>query len=75
VKAKVNAHTGYRYVVEEPIEEEGICRVGTRVRHSTYGEGIIRAVEGKGEKAKVTVHFRNCGVKKLILGYANLVGC
>lgn len=75
VKAKVNTHTGYRYVVEEPIEEEGICRVGTRVRHSTYGEGIIRAVEGKGEKAKVTVHFRNCGVKKLILGYANLVGC
>ncbi len=73
-KEKINTHTGYRYVVDEPVEEEGFCRVGTRVRHSTYGEGIIKAVEGKGEKAKVTVQFRNCGVKKLILGYANLVG-
>ena len=37
-----------------------------------YGEGIIRAVEGKGDKAKVTVHFKNYGTKKLIWGYANL---
>jgi DNA helicase II / ATP-dependent DNA helicase PcrA len=46
--------------------------VGSKVRHSMYGEGIIRSVEGRGEKAKVTVHFRNYGVKKLIWGYANL---
>ena len=72
-KIKVNTNTGYSYVAEEQGEEEGICRVGTRVRHATYGEGVIRAVEGKGEKAKVTVHFRSYGVKKLILGYANLV--
>jgi len=72
-KIKVNTNTGYSYVTEDQPEEEGVCRVGTRVRHATYGEGIIRVVEGKGEKAKVTVHFRSCGVKKLILGYANLV--
>lgn len=47
--------------------------IGSKVKHSMYGEGIIRSVEGKGEKAKVTVQFRNYGVKKLIWGYANLV--
>ena len=72
-KIKINTNTGYSYIAEEQIEEDATCRVGTRVRHATYGEGVIRAVEGKGEKAKVTVHFRSYGVKKLILGYANLV--
>ena len=73
-KHNKNTNTGYSYVADDmSVEEDATCRVGTRVRHATYGEGVIRAVEGKGEKAKVTVHFRNCGVKKLILGYANLV--
>jgi DNA helicase II / ATP-dependent DNA helicase PcrA len=46
--------------------------VGMRVAHATYGEGVIKAIEGKGETAKVTVNFRRCGMKKLIWGYANL---
>ena len=52
---------------------ELVGSIGSKVKHSMYGEGIIRSVEGKGEKAKVTVQFRNYGVKKLIWGYANLV--
>jgi DNA helicase II / ATP-dependent DNA helicase PcrA len=49
--------------------------IGTRVQHATYGNGIIRAIEGKGDKAKVTVQFSKYGVKKLIWGYANLTVC
>ncbi|MFH1223714.1 MAG: UvrD-helicase domain-containing protein [Pseudomonadota bacterium] len=69
-------HSGYIYVREEPEESTGERGyiIGARVQHATYGDGIIRGVEGRGEKAKVTVHFRRYGVKKLIAGYANLVG-
>ncbi|MEI6092147.1 MAG: UvrD-helicase domain-containing protein [bacterium] len=49
--------------------------LGAKVRHATYGQGIIRAIEGKGDKAKVTVQFSKYGVKKLIWGFANLTVC
>ena len=49
--------------------------VGSKVQHATYGHGVIRAIEGKGDKAKVTVQFSKYGVKKLIWGYANLTVC
>ena len=58
--------------IEYSDEGELANSIGSKVRHSMYGDGIIRSVEGKGEKAKVTVQFRNYGVKKLIWGYANL---
>jgi len=63
-----NYDTGIDYSYMEELNSS----VGLKVRHSMYGEGIIRATEGKGEKAKVTVAFRNYGTKKLIWGYANL---
>ncbi len=65
---KNNYDTGIDYSYMEELNSS----VGLKVRHSMYGEGIIRAIEGKGEKAKVTVAFRNYGTKKLIWGYANL---
>jgi DNA helicase-2/ATP-dependent DNA helicase PcrA len=54
------------------VEEHDNSLVGKAVLHATYGEGLIKSIEGKGEKAKVTVHFRRYGLKKLIWGYANL---
>lgn len=56
------------------ISYEGDSReiIGTKVKHATYGDGIIKAIEGKGDKAKVTVNFFRHGTKKLIWGYANL---
>jgi len=44
-----------------------------RVRHAVHGEGIIKKVEGNGEKAKLTVDFKKGGSKKLLFAYANLV--
>jgi len=65
---KINYENGFDYSRTDELNSS----VGLKVRHSMYGEGIIRSIEGKGEKAKVTVQFRNYGVKKLIWGYANL---
>jgi len=47
-------------------------RIGTRVRHPTLGEGVIRAVEGSGEREKVTVLFGGIGVRKLAVAVARL---
>ena len=45
---------------------------GTRVRHPTFGVGIVRRSEGRGEAEKLSVQFARAGMKKLIRRYANL---
>lgn len=47
-------------------------RVGIRVRHGTYGIGVVRGVEGMTADAKVTVEFANRVLKKFVLKFANL---
>jgi DNA helicase-2/ATP-dependent DNA helicase PcrA len=47
-------------------------RKGERVRHSKYGEGTIVLREGEGDEAKLTVLFRQHGMKKLMEKFANL---
>jgi DNA helicase II / ATP-dependent DNA helicase PcrA len=46
--------------------------VGDDVRHSTFGEGVILALEGRGEKAEARVHFAGIGEKQLLLSWAPL---
>ena len=46
--------------------------VGMRVKHASFGPGVIRAKEGSGGDAKVTVDFQIVGIKKLIAKYASL---
>ena len=48
-------------------------RLGQRVQHPKFGEGVILNYEGKGAHARVEVKFRNDGTKWLVLAYANLV--
>ena len=45
---------------------------GCRVSHPTFGEGVVRGGEGKGEKMKIAVYFPRLGLKKLVLKYAPL---
>jgi len=47
-------------------------RVGSRVRHNTFGLGTIKGLEGAGEQQKVTVLFQSVGAKKLLLKFAGL---
>ncbi|HSD09678.1 MAG TPA: UvrD-helicase domain-containing protein [Candidatus Binatia bacterium] len=46
--------------------------VGTRVRHPTLGEGVVRATEGNGAREKVTVMFSGFGTRKLAVAVARL---
>jgi DNA helicase-2/ATP-dependent DNA helicase PcrA len=47
-------------------------RLGQRVRHGKFGEGVILNCEGQGAHARVEVNFENAGTKWLVLSYANL---
>jgi DNA helicase-2/ATP-dependent DNA helicase PcrA len=47
-------------------------RVGARVRHARWGEGLLVGIERQGEEVIVTVHFASVGRKRLSLQYAQL---
>jgi DNA helicase-2/ATP-dependent DNA helicase PcrA len=47
-------------------------RIGQRVCHAEFGPGVVRAIEGSGERTKLTVRFERSGLKKLIARYATL---
>jgi DNA helicase-2/ATP-dependent DNA helicase PcrA len=47
-------------------------RLGARVRHGRFGDGVILNLEGQGAQARVQVNFEQQGVKWLMLSYANL---
>jgi DNA helicase-2/ATP-dependent DNA helicase PcrA len=47
-------------------------RLGGRVRHRKFGEGVILNVEGNGPHARVEVNFEHQGPKWLMIQYANL---
>ena len=47
-------------------------RLGGRVRHAKFGEGVVLTIEGRGEHARVQVNFEGAGAKWLVAAYANL---
>jgi DNA helicase II / ATP-dependent DNA helicase PcrA len=59
-----------RFRLEEPAAA-GV-RLGARVRHGKFGEGVILNVEGNGAHARVQVSFERQGTKWLMVQYANL---
>ncbi|MGE0625123.1 MAG: DNA helicase II [Pseudomonadales bacterium] len=52
-------------------DDDGALRMGQRVLHKKFGEGVVLQCEGAGERARVQVNFPE-GAKWLMLGYANL---
>ncbi len=47
-------------------------RLGQRVRHGKFGDGVILSYEGDGDRARVQVNFKTSGSKWLVMAYANL---
>lgn len=47
-------------------------RLGQRVRHPTFGEGVVVELEGQGDHARIQVRFAREGTKWLVLAYARL---
>ena len=59
-----------RFRPEEPAV--GGVRLGARVRHGKFGDGVVLNVEGSGAHARVQVSFERQGTKWLMVQYANL---
>jgi DNA helicase-2/ATP-dependent DNA helicase PcrA len=57
-----------------PVEElaPGV-KLGARVRHKKFGEGVILKVEGHGPQANIQVNFSSLGVKIMMLEYLEVV--
>jgi DNA helicase-2/ATP-dependent DNA helicase PcrA len=53
-------------------EGEGQFRLGQRVLHTRFGEGVVLGLEGYGAHARVQVNFSGAGSKWLVIAYANL---
>ncbi|MBV8357069.1 MAG: hypothetical protein JO189_03910 [Deltaproteobacteria bacterium] len=57
-------------------EEDGAApasfNVGAKVYHQTFGRGIIKRREGRGDAAKAWIAFERGGLKLLVLKFANL---
>ncbi|MFO1377307.1 MAG: DNA helicase II [Steroidobacteraceae bacterium] len=47
-------------------------RLGARVRHPKFGEGVVVRFEGSGASVQVQVNFERAGAKWLMFAYANL---
>ncbi|SFN71553.1 ATP-dependent DNA helicase UvrD [Dokdonella immobilis] len=56
-----------------PFETEApALKLGQRVSHANFGEGVVVDYEGSGAHTRVQVNFENSGQKWLVLAYANL---
>jgi len=55
-------------------DDDGVAgfKLGQRVSHRSFGEGVVISFEGDGDRVRVEVRFREAGTKWLMLSYANL---
>ncbi|SJM88978.1 DNA-dependent ATPase I and helicase II [Crenothrix polyspora] len=54
------------------LQTAGQYRLGQRVSHVKFGEGVILQTEGAGDQERVQINFRQVGIKWLMLAYAKL---
>ncbi|MEQ9618175.1 MAG: UvrD-helicase domain-containing protein [Deltaproteobacteria bacterium] len=47
----------------------GRYRIGQIIDHPSFGQGVVKRVEGTGGSAKVTISFPGYGIKKIIASY------
>ncbi|HLB59844.1 MAG TPA: UvrD-helicase domain-containing protein [Bdellovibrionota bacterium] len=57
---------------QRPVDEQGIFKIGMKVKHPAYGVGIIRQLEGSEETEKVIIQFQTFGQKKFLTKFAQL---
>ena len=56
----------------EDVEDTPMIKLGQRVTHASFGDGVVVDAEGSGAHARVQVNFETAGSKWLVVSYANL---
>ncbi|MBI5417266.1 UvrD-helicase domain-containing protein [Candidatus Poribacteria bacterium] len=59
------------YIEETP--EQNNFKIGQRIYHKTWGEGIIKNIYGEDAEVKALLYFNKFGLKKILLRYAKLI--
>jgi len=54
------------------LQVTGSYKLGQRVGHAKFGEGVVLQLEGAGAQERVQINFKQVGVKWLMLAYAKL---
>lgn len=60
------------YSDSQVADGNGDFGTGAHVIHPTFGRGVVKRREGRGEAAKAWVNFDRAGLKLLVLKFANL---
>ena len=56
----------------QSLQTEGKYKLGQRVNHVKFGEGVVLQMEGSGAQERVQINFKQVGIKWLMLAYAQL---
>ena len=69
IKGSVSTPASYTQSIASDSAE---FRLGQRVSHSKFGEGVVLNYEGNGPNARIEINFNGIGSKWLVVAYANL---
>ncbi|OOG53742.1 DNA helicase II [Rhodanobacter sp. C03] len=58
--------------ISSSLEETLPVKLGQRVSHPSFGEGVVLSAEGSGAHTRLQVNFEGAGSKWLVAAYANL---
>jgi DNA helicase-2/ATP-dependent DNA helicase PcrA len=54
------------------LEGESTYLIGEKVVHPSFGQGVVRRIEGAGEEAKVVIFFPKYGEKRIMANFLGL---
>ena len=72
VRATINHPVTPIQIKNSSLQTIGSYKLGQRVSHAKFGEGVVLQIEGSGAQERVQINFKTAGVKWLMLAYANL---
>lgn len=72
VRATINHPVSPIQIKNSSLQTTGSYKLGQRVSHAKFGEGVVLQIEGSGAQERVQINFKTVGVKWLMLAYANL---
>ncbi|OOG40327.1 DNA helicase II [Rhodanobacter sp. C05] len=65
-------YAGRQRETSSSLEETLPVKLGQRVSHPSFGEGVVLSAEGSGAHTRLQVNFEGAGSKWLVAAYANL---
>ena len=68
----IKSDSNPKSVFRPTLKKKYFFKIGQRVKHTKFGEGIIESCEGVRDDLTLKINFDNYGKKKLVLNYANL---